>query len=31
MLGKIKPLHVAANHPAKVAPALATMIGKFLA
>jgi hypothetical protein len=31
MFGKIKPLHVAANHPAKIAPALATMIGKFLA
>jgi hypothetical protein len=31
MLGKIKPLHFAANRPAEIAPALATMIGKFLA
>jgi hypothetical protein len=29
MFGKIKPLHVAASNPAKIAPALATMIGKL--
>ena len=30
MLGKVKPLHVAANRPADVAPALAAMIGKLV-